>query len=208
MSCSMKKLYLIRHAKSSWKEEGLSDFDRPLKGRGVRDAHNSGQWLLQQGEVPELIISSPATRAMHTALIFAQELHYPMSDIQMESSLYLGSIEDVGAVLAKVDASIDSVFLFGHNPTITNFVNRSIDHNIDNVPTTGVACLSFDSADWQDLGSEAELVFFDYPKRRKSWTYQLRSGSSPAIFHGWLLMNVFCKRPWMIVIHWWSASGF
>lgn len=164
----MKKLYLIRHAKSSWKEENLSDFDRPLKGRGVRDAHNTGQWLAEQGDRPELIISSPATRAMHTALIFAQELQYPMSDIKMETALYHGSPIDIYEAVAKVHHNINSIFLFGHNPTITNFVNESIDHNIDNVPTTGVACLKFDCESWSDLGSEAELVFFDYPKRRQT----------------------------------------
>ncbi len=164
----MKKLYLIRHAKSSWKEEDLSDFDRPLKGRGVRDAHSTGQWLAQQGDFPELIISSPATRAMHTALIFAQELQYSMGQVRIEAALYHGGIEDIYEALAKVDNDVESVFLFGHNPTITNFVNQSIDHNIDNVPTTGVACLSFDRKFWAELGHEAELVFFDFPKRRKN----------------------------------------
>ncbi|HBF20268.1 MAG TPA: histidine phosphatase family protein, partial [Cryomorphaceae bacterium] len=70
----MKKLYLVRHAKSSWKEEGVHDMDRPLKGRGVRDAYNTSQWLREQGDRPEFIISSPATRALHTALIFSRNL--------------------------------------------------------------------------------------------------------------------------------------
>ena len=163
----MKKLYLVRHAKSSWKEEGIKDFDRPLKGRGIRDAHTTAQWLQKQEEAPELMISSPATRAMHTALIFAQELQYPFSDIHIEANLYHGDRDDILQALAKLDNSIHSVFLFGHNPTLTNFVNHCIDHIIDNVPTTGVACLKFESEDWKALGQEAELMFFDYPKRRK-----------------------------------------
>jgi len=163
----MKKLYLIRHAKSSWREEGISDFDRPLKGRGIRDAHTTAQWLQKQEASPELMISSPATRAMHTALIFAQELQYPFSNIHIEADIYHGDRDDILKALAKVDNSIQSVYLFGHNPTLTNFVNHCIDHIIDNVPTTGVACLKFESEDWENLGTEAELVFFDYPKRRK-----------------------------------------
>lgn len=164
----MKKLYLIRHAKSSWREEGISDFDRPLKGRGVRDAHTTAQWLQKQGDFPELMISSPATRAMHTALIFAQELQYPFSEIDIEADLYDAEMKDIHKVLSKLDDSIKSVYLFGHNPTLTNFVNHCIDHIIDNVPTTGVACLKFESREWKNLGREAELVFFDYPKRRKN----------------------------------------
>lgn len=169
----MKKLYLIRHAKSSWKEEGISDFDRPLKGRGIRDAHTTAQWLMGQEESPELMISSPATRAIHTALIFAQNLQYPFSDIHLEADIYHGGRQDILNALAKVDNKIESVYLFGHNPTLTNFVNHCIDHIIDNVPTTGVACLKFESEDWSSLGQQAELVFFDYPKRRKNkWIFR------------------------------------
>lgn len=164
---SMKKLYLIRHAKSSWKEEGISDFDRPLKGRGIRDAHNTAQWLNKQEAAPEIMISSPATRAIHTALIFAQELQYPFSDIHLEADLYHGGQADILKALAKVDSKIESVYLFGHNPSLTNFVNHCIDHIIDNVPTTGVACLNFESDDWANLGQQAELLFFDYPKRHQ-----------------------------------------
>lgn len=164
----MKKLYLIRHAKSSWKEEGISDFDRPLKGRGIRDAHTTGQWLHSQEEAPDLLISSPATRAIHTALIFAQELKYPFSDIAIEPKLYHASMKDIHKTLENLDDRLNSVYLFGHNPALTEFVNLCIDHIIDNVPTTGVACLKFETDTWRDLSQEAELVFFDYPKRRRN----------------------------------------
>ena len=164
----MKKLYLIRHAKSSWKEEGISDFDRPLKGRGIRDAHTTGQWLCKQEETPDLLISSPATRAMHTALIFAQELKYPFSDIAINPHLYLADEADIQHTISGLDDRLGAVYLFGHNPGLTNFVNHCIDHIIDNVPTTGVACLKFETDTWRDLGKEAELVFFDYPKRRRN----------------------------------------
>jgi phosphohistidine phosphatase len=163
----MKKLYLIRHAKSSWEEDGISDFDRPLKGRGVRDAHSTAQWLYKQGEFPEVIISSPATRAMHTALIFANNLKYPFRDIQIAGELYAGDSESIPTALANLDNKVKSVFLFGHNPSLTNYVNHCIDHIIDNVPTTGVACLKFDSKNWSKLGRQADLVFFDYPKRHR-----------------------------------------
>ncbi|MEQ9262795.1 MAG: histidine phosphatase family protein [Owenweeksia sp.] len=164
----MKKLYLVRHAKSSWKEEGVHDMDRPLKGRGVRDAYNTSQWLQEQGDKPEFIISSPATRALHTALIFSKNLEYSFSDIQIEKKIYHASTKDLLRLVRGLKDDFNSIMLFGHNPTITDFVNRCIDHRIDNVPTTGVACLRFEEESWANIDKKAELVFFDYPKRRKS----------------------------------------
>ncbi len=164
----MKKLYLVRHAKSSWREETAHDMDRPLKGRGIRDAHNTSRWLLKEGDQPHLIISSPATRALHTALIFAKNLHHAYRNIRIEEKIYEASTKDILDLVRSLDNKYDSVMLFGHNPTITNFVNKRIDHRIDNVPTTGVACLKFDLEKWADVDNKAELLFFDYPKRRKS----------------------------------------
>lgn len=164
----MKQLFVIRHAKSTWKEEDLPDMDRPLKGRGIRDAYHSSQWLRQEGYCPDLIISSPATRALHTALIFAKSLDYAYAKIQIEGQLYLCTAKEMHNVVKGLDNRHEKVFLFAHNPTITNYLNQRIDHRIDNVPTTGVACLQFNSSSWADLGEEAELMFFDYPKRRKS----------------------------------------
>lgn len=163
----MKKLYLVRHAKSSWKEEGIQDMDRPLKGRGITDAYNTAEWLYQQGEVPDHMVSSPATRALHTALIFARNLEHPFSSIEIRPEIYHASTKDLLNLVYTFDDAYDSVMLFGHNPTITDFVNKCIDHRIDNVPTTGVACLKFDADRWLDIDKKAELVFFDYPKRRK-----------------------------------------
>lgn len=158
---------MVRHAKSSWKHDGVLDMDRPLKGSGIRDAYNSAQWLKAEADEPQLILSSPATRALHTALIFAKGLRYPISDIKITEELYEASIDDLTQVVKSIDDSCDDVMIFGHNPTITNFVNRCIDHRIDNVPTTGIACLKFDVAHWAEISNKAELLFFDYPKRHK-----------------------------------------
>ncbi len=163
----MKTLYLVRHAKSSWKVEGLQDMDRPLKGRGVRDAYNTSEWLLKQGFKPEHIVSSPATRALHTAIIFSKNLNLPVNDIHLEAEIYHAGSKELMSIVRGLDDDYSSVMLFGHNPTITDFVNKCINHRIDNVPTTGVACLRFDAKKWKDLDKKAELVFFDYPKRRR-----------------------------------------
>ncbi len=163
----MRKLYLVRHAKSSWKEEGVTDMDRPLKGSGIRDAYNTSEWLRNQKELPDVILASPATRAMHTALIFAKNLTYNFDKIWIKPEIYGASTQDIKKLVSQLDDKYESAMLFGHNPTITDFVNKCIDHRIDNVPTTGVACLKFDINSWQDIDNSAELLFFDYPKRRR-----------------------------------------
>lgn len=164
----MKVLYVVRHAKSSWKHEGVEDIDRPLKGRGIRDAYATSEWLRQQGDKPELLISSPATRALHTAIIFTKNLNIPIGDIRIEESLYMCSMKELLRKVQQISDEYDSAMVFGHNPTITDFVNRCIDHRIDNVPTTGVACLKFDVPNWSSIDKKADLVFFDYPKRKRN----------------------------------------
>jgi phosphohistidine phosphatase len=142
--------------------------DRPLKGRGVRDAYTTSQWLQKQAYLPDLILSSPATRAIHTALIFAKNLNYSYRDIELDERIYHAGTPEMVDIVGGLKNDYQSVFLFGHNPTITEYLNHCIDHRIDRVPTTGVACLQFDITDWSQAGQEAELLFFDYPKLRKS----------------------------------------
>lgn len=162
----MKKLFVIRHAKSSWKIADLEDVDRPLKGRGIRDAYGTAEWLANQGDIPDLIISSPATRALHTALIFARRLNIPFSDIDIREEIYDARLEALIRLISGINDQYDSAMIFGHNPTITHLVNYCIEHHIDHVPTTGVAYLKFDISSWKQVNQNAELVFFDYPKKR------------------------------------------
>ncbi|MCE2495091.1 MAG: histidine phosphatase family protein [Flavobacteriales bacterium] len=162
----MKKLFVVRHAKSSWKMAEVADVDRPLKGRGVRDAYNTAEWLAEQGDMPEVLISSPATRALHTALIFAQRMNIPFSDIIIKESIYGADTKHLRQIVASINNEYSSVMIFGHNPTITHFVNHCIEHHIDHVPTTGVACLKFDVTSWAQIDQNADLMFFDYPKKR------------------------------------------
>ncbi|MDX5325414.1 MAG: histidine phosphatase family protein [Bacteroidota bacterium] len=163
----MKILYLVRHAKSTWQYDQIEDYDRPLKGRGIRDAHvMSGLW--EQGfEVPEILISSPATRALHTAIIFARNINYPLSEIQMEEDLYLTSYQMYWEVVKMIDDEFNCAMVFGHNPAITKFVNSIVPQSVDNVPTTGVVCFKFHADRWAQVGKDAELLYFEYPKKIK-----------------------------------------
>jgi phosphohistidine phosphatase len=164
----MKKLYLVRHAKSSWEDNNLYDMDRPLKGRGIRDAYSSAQWLASQNEKADRIYSSPATRALHTALIFSRELDYPFSEIDILPELYESTAKEMADIIQTIPDHHESAMLFGHNPCMTDFLNSCINHRIDNVPTSGIACLKFPVERWAEVNGQAELIFFDYPKRRKN----------------------------------------
>ena len=161
----MKELYLVRHAKSSWDYESVEDYDRPLQGRGIRDAHMVSSVLAGNRETPEAIYTSPAIRAAHTAMIFSRNLIFPFSDIQLREELYMCREKALLGFIQELDDHFNRVMIFGHNPTITNFVNRCIDLKIDNVPTTGVAYFHFDIESWKDAKFSAHLALFDYPKK-------------------------------------------
>jgi len=163
----MKIVYLVRHAKSSWDYGNVDDHDRPLKGSGISDAHLISHLLSEANDSPQALFSSPATRALHTAMIFARNLQFPFSAIEIRKELYMCSEERLLKLIKSVDDSFDSVMIFSHNPTITDFVNRCIEQRIDNVPTTGVVSFHFDISSWKDATYNARLALFDYPKKHK-----------------------------------------
>lgn len=163
----MKTLFVVRHAKSSWKFEELSDVDRPLKGRGIRDAKTVADYLASNDVMPDVVYSSPATRALHTALIFCRRLGYPFADIQIRDSLYLTEVADMIEVVRSAPNTADTLMLFGHNPTIVNFINKLADKKIGHMPTTGLVSLQFDIEKWIDMDGNAEIAMFEYPKKRK-----------------------------------------
>src|SRR5262245_44557478 len=115
----MKTLFLIRHAKSSWAEPGLSDRERPLNDRGRRDAPKMGKRLAKRDAVPDLILSSPAVRALETAEIIAEKLDYRRKDIVVVDRLYGVAADDLLALIQKLDDKLQRVMLFGHNPGLT-----------------------------------------------------------------------------------------
>jgi phosphohistidine phosphatase len=160
-----KTLYLVRHAKSSWKHAGLSDSDRPLNKRGKKDAPLMGKLLRQRGEIPQLLISSTAKRALSTAKHFAEELHYPKNKILIYEELYMAGINDFFGVIENTDKSINSIMVFSHNPGITDLVNFLSGSDIENVPTSGTARIDFNAGSWKDIKkTKGELKFLISPK--------------------------------------------
>ena len=165
----MKVLWLIRHAKSSWKDLSLRDFDRPLNDRGIRDAPFMGKQLKERGFMPDIAYASPAKRARSTAHEVFKEIAYPLNNINWLSMIYGAGTTQLLSLLNKENEAISSVCIIGHNPVLTEFSNYLTGEYIDNIPTCGIVEISFKIERWdmvsKGLGS---LESFDYPKRHIS----------------------------------------
>lgn len=162
----MKRLTLIRHAKSSWKEKELSDVERPLSHRGKKDAPRMGRRLAERGERPDLVLCSPARRAVDTMKKIARVAGLPLGSIVTDERMYLADAEELLRIVRAITDSHDKVMLCGHNPGLTELSNLVSDFFIENIPTCGVVSIGFRLGSWQDVvPGSGELRFFDYPKR-------------------------------------------
>lgn len=161
----MKTLFLIRHAKSSWENISLNDFDRPLNERGKKNAPKMGEVLAAKKIIPDLIISSPAKRAIKTAQIIADKLGYKKNKIVKAQEIYEADVNTLLSLITRINADYNTVMLFGHNPGITEFLNYLTSANIANIPTCGVAQIKFDFSDWNETSKDTgELVYYDIPR--------------------------------------------
>jgi phosphohistidine phosphatase len=160
-----KTLLLIRHAKSDWADQMLSDFNRPLNHRGEINAPEMAKRLVKRALFPQQFISSPALRAISTANHFAKELKINPTDIIQENKIYDALTNSLLEVVNNLDESSNFTALFGHNPGITGLVNYLTNQEIFNIPTCGMALIKFPFDQWKMLSSgTGELVFFDFPK--------------------------------------------
>lgn len=161
----MKKLFVVRHAKSSWEYPDLDDYDRPLNKRGKRNAPEMGQRLARRNAMPGLMITSPAKRAAATARRIAEEIGYPKAKIVKEPLMYHGSTQSMIKVIQGVINEIDILMVFGHNPGLTDLVNYLSGSDIYNIPTCGIAEIDFDLDSWSEIDKNAgSLASFDFPK--------------------------------------------
>jgi phosphohistidine phosphatase len=164
----MKRLYLVRHAKSSWEEPGVSDYDRPLIPKGIKKTRLVIDFLLKRNTTVDLMISSPAVRAYETAKLIAGGLNYPLNGIKTERRIYDGYYDRILDVVYGTSNEVNSLMIFGHNPTITNLANLFLHPGIEMMPTTCVVCISFDTDKWEDLPStHAIQEFVVFPKMLK-----------------------------------------
>lgn len=160
----MKTLLLLRHAKSSWKDDSLNDHERPLNKRGRKTALVMGEWIKQRGLLPELIVSSTALRAQHTARLIAEHSGFG-GELQFNAELYPTTPAGCVSVLRDVGADIDSVMLVGHNPGLEEFVER-LTGGFERLPTCALAQLQLPIDAWNEMTAEtrAELVNVWRPK--------------------------------------------
>ena len=165
----MRRLSLIRHAKSDWGDPGLDDHDRSLNDRGLRDAPRMGKALAERGISPDAIISSTALRAFTTAKLMAKELGFPETEIRRESALYLPRPDQVLRVIQQIDEAHDCAILFGHNPgfheTAWELTHPGSNETVDQFPTCAVARFRLPIDFWVNAAfREGELVEFLTPK--------------------------------------------
>jgi phosphohistidine phosphatase len=163
----MKTLTIVRHAKSAWDDPSLSDHQRPLAKRGLRDAPKMGVRLVDWGPPVDRVISSSAVRALMTAEMVTREMGLPWDEIRVEDGLYHASETEMLELIQEQDDYLDGVMLFGHNPGMTYLVNDLSDLDLDNLPTCGVVILQFDVESWTEVGEVlASSTVYDYPKRK------------------------------------------
>lgn len=160
----MKRLFLIRHAKSSW-ELNVEDFHRTLNKRGNTDAPIMAKRMHSKALTLDAIFCSPAVRAFSTAQYFAKEFGYTTDDILLIPSLYLAKPEVYRSIIDDTDDKFSSIAIFAHNPGITDFANSLTNVQIDDMPTCSIYAVQSEANSWKDfLQSPIQFQFFDYPK--------------------------------------------
>jgi len=166
----MRSLTLVRHAKSSWDNAALSDFDRPLNDRGRRDAPLMAQRLvhLLDGEINVQLVASPAVRTTSTARIFAEALGQPPASIRFDQRIYDADADALLAVVRSLDDQHSNAVLFGHNPGISDFCHQLARCDFDDMPTCAIARIDFDLIHWRDLApGRGRLLAYTFPKERQ-----------------------------------------
>jgi phosphohistidine phosphatase len=161
----MRTLFIIRHAKSSWEDTSKRDFDRPLNERGLRVAPKMAALLKNKGVDPDLLVSSPAKRALNTALIFAKAFGIPDSEVAQREEIYEASVQDLLRLISSLPDTAQTVLLFGHNPTLTDLANRFTDDYIANIPTCGIVKVDTAAISWDKMyEGNSRVVAKYFPK--------------------------------------------
>lgn len=161
-----KRLTLLRHAKSSWCDPDLADFDRPLNKRGRHDAPIMAKRLAKRGLRPDLLLTSPALRARLTVEAVAEQLAIAADCLSFDAGIYQADLSQLLALLQNLAEDRQDVLLVGHNPGLTDLINYLVGSQLENLPTCGAYSVELQIPDWQKLTAGcARTLFYDYPKK-------------------------------------------
>lgn len=172
----MKNLYLIKHAKSDWNTPDISDVEREVTKKGLKDINTIGSYLSLRNTTPDIILSSCALRAAQTCDLLSEKIAFDGPKHYLEE-LYLTSPDVIREIIMIQESHIDSMFIIGHNPQLTELANILSDEHISKLPSLGVVAIEFDIDEWSELAqSKGEIDFFIYPKQFKYYMpKQIRS---------------------------------
>ena len=168
----MKRLYLLRHAKSSWEDPQLNDLERPLNQRGRRDSPvmsaRLADYFAQHALSVQKVLSSPALRAQHYAKDLAKALAV---SLEINEQLYTFTYATLCHALSQLPNTLNGVVVVAHNPAVTDFVNQFGADQIGNLPTSGWCVFRLTIDNWASLTpGPHDCVYFDYPKNNKLTT--------------------------------------
>jgi phosphohistidine phosphatase len=162
----MKSVFLVRHAKSSWDNPHLADFDRPLNSRGRANAPLMAHLLMSKGVAPQAIVTSTARRAVDTAAFFTKAFGITPADCMMLDTLYHASPGQIFDTIHALPESWATVLLFGHNPGLSEFVNLFPGGQLLSLPTCGIAKLFSTAGHWPDFSvANTYMTNFYFPKQ-------------------------------------------
>jgi phosphohistidine phosphatase len=159
----MKRLYVLRHAKSSWDDANLADFDRPLNGRGKETAPFIGRVMRERGLMPDVVISSPATRAKETAKLVCEAAEF-IGTIRYDEGIYEASPHGLIKAISGVEDAADSAMIVGHNPGMEGLI-RYLTGNLAPMPTASLAIIDLEISQWSEMRQQiGDLVEVLRPK--------------------------------------------
>lgn len=164
----MKTIYIVRHAKSSWNAIDMPDEKRPLLEKGKKRSKKVIDYFHKNNINVDYIISSHAVRAHETAKILAHGLKYPVENIKIDSHIYYADGDSILNQFYDLPKRFNSVMIVGHNPSLTDFVNLFLKSPIDNLPTSGVVSISFETDHWEEVPvAKRKTNFVLIPKELK-----------------------------------------
>jgi phosphohistidine phosphatase len=164
----MKTLIVFRHGKSSWDNDRLSDYDRPLNDRGIEQVPMMAEVLLTYHIVPELIKVSTAKRTRQTTEGIMKTTNWNPEIVEFSQDLYHASSDELTNVIQNSDNKINTLMFVGHNPGLTQLINLYSNTRLDNLPTSGFCIIEFAGINqWKDVkyGLTGTLTCFEYPKK-------------------------------------------